>query len=349
MVEGVAEYREPKQEPYRIFIGEEAIKNMDPTFQGKPVYVHHVDQVDLPNLQEEADGYVTESFYNPNDGKHWVKFIVVSDKGHQAIRNGWKLSNAYVAKNTKAGGRWHGVDYLKEVTSGEYEHLAIVPDPRYAESDILTPEEFKAYNEEKQVELKRLANSKNEGAPKMKLSFFRKSKVENSSDIEGMSVKLPKSGREVELTTLINEADDAEQKKSEPQMCNGDHCVQVGDEKMTVNELVEKHLALKDSMKKNDAEDGDSDTQENEDDKSDDDKKKENEDDKEGADKKENEDQQSKAVDEEKKKNALAETKKKKQENFESLKNAHNTAPATSVVETSMDMVARGKAKYGSK
>src|SRR4051812_29447530 len=90
MVPGVAEYNDPEREPYRILIGETTIKNMDPTFQGKPVYVDHVEEVNLENLQQEADGYVLESFYNKLDGKHWVKFIVVSDRGKEAIQKGWK-------------------------------------------------------------------------------------------------------------------------------------------------------------------------------------------------------------------------------------------------------------------
>ena len=45
MVEGTAEYSEAGKEPYRIYIGETTIKNMNPTFQGKPVYVDHVDEV----------------------------------------------------------------------------------------------------------------------------------------------------------------------------------------------------------------------------------------------------------------------------------------------------------------
>ena len=75
MVPGVAEYSEPtvkKGEPYRLLIGPDTAKNMDPSYSGKPLYVHHVDQVNLDKLQEEAAGYVSESFYNPMDGMHWV-------------------------------------------------------------------------------------------------------------------------------------------------------------------------------------------------------------------------------------------------------------------------------------
>ena len=174
MAPGVAEYKDETTnngQPYRIFIGEDVIKNMDSTFEGRPVYVRHVDQVNMDKLQHEADGYVVKSFFNARDGKHWVEFIVVSDKGHEAIRSGWKLSNAYIPKSFAGSGLWHGVEYVKEVMDGEYEHLALVPNPRYEESIILTPDEFKNYNNEKELELQKLSNSSNKEKKGM-FNFF---------------------------------------------------------------------------------------------------------------------------------------------------------------------------------
>jgi hypothetical protein len=332
MTAGLAEYRE-SAEPQRIFIGEQTIKNMDSTFPGKPVYVHHVDEVDLANIQNEADGYVVESFFNKSDGKHWCKFIVVSDKGHEAITKGWKLSNAYIIKNVSGGGRWHGLDYDREVTQGEYEHLAIVPNPRYDESIILTPEQFKEYNEKKEVELTRLKNSKeNKG---MKFNFFKKEKVENTADLETMSVVLPKSGMVVELAKLINDADEAEEKKDEPVMANGDHMVEIGKEKMSVNDLCAKYENMckakneEDDKKKENEEDEELKKKENQEEEE---KKKENEDEEEGL---ENEDVEEM---DDKKQNAF----------FEKLKNAHLSDDSVKTVETSQDQVARGAKRYGS-
>ncbi len=212
--------------------------------------------MDLQNIQQEADGYVVRSFYNATDGKHWAEFIVVSDKGHDAIRNGWKLSNAYIPKEMRGGGQWHGVDFAKEVVRGEYEHLAIVPNPRYSESIILTPEQFKAYNHEKELELKRLSNSKGE---KSMFNFFKKQKVENATDLESMSVTLPKSGKEVELSKMINEYD-ASMMSGDYGYANGDHKVKVGDAVMTVNDLVSKHMELMKSSMGDDEADKDAKT-----------------------------------------------------------------------------------------
>lgn len=355
MVEGVAEYRDPGKDPYRILINENTIKSMDETFNGCPVYVHHVDGVDYSNFQQEADGVVVKSFYNKSDGKHWAEFIVFTDRAEEAIKmKKWKLSNAYIPKQQISGGQWHGVDYQKEVVQGEYEHLAIVPDPRYAESIILTPEEFKTYNNEKEIELTRLANSK--GASM--LSFFKKTKIENSQDLEAMSVTLPKSKVEKTISQLISETDEmlANPKLSNAYVCNGDERVKVGDKEMSVNDLVTKHLELSadsDPMHENSEE---SDKDESEKKKKDmmleegekkndsdmDDEAMDNE-----KDKKDMEDCKSNESDDEKKKEE--DKKKNAKENFEKIKNAQAIAAKSAPkFELSEDKVARGQSRYGS-
>lgn len=333
MVEGVAEYKEPQindGNPYRIFVGEDTIKKMNATFAGKPVYVRHVDAVNLETLQEEADGYVIESFFNKSDGKNWAKFLVVSDKGHEAIRSGWKLSNAYIPKEMSGGGLWHGVEYVKEVMEGEYEHLAIVPNPRYEESIILTPEEFKAYNSEKEIELTRMANSKGDKGTMFK--FFKKTKVENETDLESMSVTLPKSKKEKTIGQIINEMDEVELNAAKPQsqVANGEHMVKCGDEEMTVNALVEKHMALKQKYNEDTADKdakaaeaaGEGELVPNAE-----------------EEKKENEEEPKK--EEEKKEPA-------KKNHFDALKNAHKAAKAQANIDLSEDRLARGKTRYGS-
>jgi hypothetical protein len=121
---GVAEYEDPEEGPFRVFINENTIRNMGPSFAGRPIFVDHVDEVDdnLEELHGKEDGWVIESFFNAADGKTWAKFIVVSERGLTAIRRGYKLSNAYIPKSFSDGGLWNGVTYKKEVTAGEYEH-----------------------------------------------------------------------------------------------------------------------------------------------------------------------------------------------------------------------------------
>ncbi len=364
---GVAEYKAPNEEPYRVFLNESTLRAMDPTFAGRPIFVEHVDDVtqDIDELRKEADGWVIESFFNAADGKHWVKFIIVTERAEQAIKKGMKLSNAYVPKSLGAGGLWNGVSYAKEITSGEYEHLAIVRRPRYEESVIMTPEDFKKYNEEKLVELKRLSNSKEKENCKMKLNIFKRTKVENALDPE-MCVTLPKSGKEMTIVDLVNAMDEKEMKEKDgnPGLADLSHKVKIHDgSHVSVGELVKRYEDCMNELealkaKKEDAaepdkglalEDKPVDVESTE-------PKGEKKDampDDEGAKEKALElaEHEDKEIEEAKKKNEAdkkeAALKKANDLRDAPLKAMFNEEPQ--IIEFSDDQVARGKARYGSK
>lgn len=257
---GLAQYQEDGNEPYRVFLNENTLRKMDPTFAGRPIFVEHVDDVDpnIKKLRSVAAGWVVESFYNSADGMHWVKMIIVSDEAERAIKLGYRLSNAYLPKAMKdGGGHWNGIPYQKEIIDGEYEHLAIVKNPRYEESIILTPDEFKLYNENKLLELKKISNSKEKGN-KMVFSFFKKTKVENPFDSD-IQVTLPASGKTVLLSTLLNEADkkaneyksdeDPAMDKQAHSMADMDHMVKMHDGSyMKVKDMMNKYKAMNDDM-----------------------------------------------------------------------------------------------------
>lgn len=238
---GVAQYNEPGRDPYKIFLNQDTITKCDHTFEGKLLFVEHKDVV-KPEMTTMADGIVVKSFFNSLDGKQWVEFLVTTDEGHEAIARGYSLSNSYIVKNSGPGGTWHAVPYEKEVTELDYDHLALVPNPRYKESVIMTPAEFKRYNETKSLELKQLNNSQDKGKTSM-FNFFKKTKVENSIDLETMSVVLPKCGKEVTLSQLINNADESEDPKHHADMR---HMVAVRDSLMSISDLVKEHEGLMD-------------------------------------------------------------------------------------------------------
>lgn len=342
MAEGVAEYRPSGQEPYRVLVLEDAMQKMDPTFQGKPVYVGHVPGVELNDIQD-ADGYVVRSFFNQADGKHWCEFLVTTDKGHEAIRKGWNLSNCYVASELeKGGGTWHGVDYIKEVKNAEYEHLAIVQQPRYEESIILTPEQFKKYNEDRLERLKRLQNE-NETKTKTKekksmFNFFKKERVENSADLESMMVELPKSKKQMPLSEVISKYDE---RLVNGYHCNGDEMIKVGESMMNVSELVTKHLEMQKAQNELDEEKKKNEAKVDEEKKANEDKAKEEEEKKANEAKAEEEkkaNEAKKKEEEEKSQNSV------EKENFERMQNAAELArKAQSVAHSTGDGVALGK------
>lgn len=361
---GVAEYRPSGKEPFRVYLNEQTIRKMDPTFAGRPVFVGHVDEVneDVDALKAEADGWVIESFFNAADGKHWSKFIVVSEKAEEAIKKGWRLSNCYVQKGPTGGpGYWNGVEYEKEIKDGEYHHLAIVPDPRYEESVILTPEQFKEYNERLKQDLVRLANDKSPKEPKaMKFKLFKREKVENSLNLEEMLVVLPKSKREISIANALEEFDALVEKKDEPQMANGDHLVEYGGAKMTLNELLVKHQALCDELDKMKSA-GSKEELENEEDDEDEEEvvEVENEEDEgkvdnstdpgEGSEEteEETEEAEEKPAPQKKVSNAKA-VAKKKAKALEDAPFRNNFQREVARVETTQDQVQRGISRYGS-
>lgn len=351
---GVAEYAEPGQKPTRVFINEDTIREMDPTMAGCPVFVMHVDDVEenIDVLRGEADGFVSESFYNAADGKHWAKFIITSKRGMEAIAKKMRLSNAYIPTSFGPGGMWNGLEYDQQITGGKYEHLAIVPNPRYEESIIMSPDEFKAYNLEQAEKLKKLSNSKKEGEKPM-LSFFKRQKVENSLELESLSVMLPSSKKEVAIMDLIKNADKEEKEKDEPKMANMEHHVEVDGAKMSVNELVEKYKDACMKMNKEDEEE----KHENDEDEMDD-PAAENESDEEAK-----EDMEAKHKAEElaaheeeelkrknKKKNEADKEAKDRAERLRNanLRNAMEQLPAQRIL-LGKDQVAIGKSKYGSR
>lgn len=246
MCPGVVEYpeltKDPKK-PFRVYVSEEIIRNMNPSMAAKPFIVQHPEEnisEDLDEVKEEADGYVVESFYNPADGKTWAKFLVVTEEGLLAVQNGYRLSNSYFYDLDQTPGTWNGVPYVASVVSGEFEHLAGVKHPRYKESVVMTPEEFKAYNDKLISDLKRFSNSEEQKEKKpMKLNLWKRTKVENSTDLEGLMLELPVSKKEVLLTKAVEGYDKFLNMNG---YADGEHRVKVGESEMSVNELVKAHM-----------------------------------------------------------------------------------------------------------
>ena len=158
MKAGVANYPENKEV---IYISNDTIADMAKSFEGKPVYVHH-QEVDLENLKDQMDGVVSESFWNKYDGEWWIKFVAISDDAKKAIANGWGVSNCYDHLVRGNGGTCINVKYDSEIIGGQFQHLAIVPNPRYEEAKIYTEEEYNNYIEQKKQKLDKITNSKGE-------------------------------------------------------------------------------------------------------------------------------------------------------------------------------------------
>lgn len=234
---GVVEYPALKK---RVFVTPEIAKEMDASFTGKPLFVDHRDDYDIGSLPAESDGIVIRSFYNMYDGNHWTEFLAISDEAEQKIQDGWLLSNSYKAQVDNVKGESKNVSYDHAVTSAEYHHMALVKKPRYENSVIYTPEQFKAYNDKLKAQLEHLQNSKEEDG----IMFFTKTKAPDADKLKDLSVKLPKTGVEKTVMQLINEADEAQASIGAKRYAADDDVVKVGEEEVSVKELVAKILEL---------------------------------------------------------------------------------------------------------
>lgn len=224
-----------------ILVDTDGMKNMINSIGTKsiPVYVFHQD-VDVKNIQMQADGYVTESFYNSLDGWAWFKFLAVSDGSHEAIKKNWRVSNAYVPTEMGPKGTKNNVPYNREFRNGEFTHLAIVPDPRYEGALIYTPDEFKNYQDDlrKKIELK---NSKGKN-PMLKFKFWNKVETETPNDDTLVDVG---DGKLVPWGEVKNSLEEHDKQEKSVVMING--------KEMTLAEAAAKFAEIENAKKKKNA------------------------------------------------------------------------------------------------
>ena len=196
MIQGVAGYKD-----FNLYASNEAIKNMEKSFEGKPLVVDHQD-IDHDNLKNQMDGIVVKSFYNKWDGWHWVELLAITDEAVDAIENkGWKVSNCYTPRVLDTDGTYLNIAYDQVLEGGEYDHLALVENPRYEDSIVLTAEAFKAYNEQKERQF--ISNSKvKKPKGKKMFEFFKKVKIENDLNPEELIVKL-ENGKEISISEAV--------------------------------------------------------------------------------------------------------------------------------------------------
>lgn len=368
MTPGLCRYVDPDGTEETVYLDSETLVKMAPSFVGKPVFILH-QKVDLKNIKQQANGYITDSFYNELDGSLWVKFIVIDDDGHDCIEEGWAVSNAYVPLDRAAGGTWHNCPYDSKILDAVFTHMAIVPSPRYEEACILTPKEYSLYQDEKRMRLNELRNSDQdnetaEGTKMKKLPFkMFKSKREEVQTIDADTEIELQNGHAVkvsEMIAAIEEKQNAAQADA-TKLAALDATVVVNGKTMKVADLAAEYTNML-AEKENVADSGEGDEDDPEADKGKKDKENsveddemENEDDEDGKEKENSEaDDDAKAKAAKEKQNAAAPKKKTADEqsegekHYKELLNASQASMKVMKIETSQTMVQRGQAKYGS-
>ena len=336
--EGLVHYLENGKDKLYL-VKNEALIKMNPSFEGKPIYIRHVDEVDLEKMKEQAVGYVVKSFYNEFDGAWWVE-IIADDEAQGYIEKGWAVSNAYLPTELGSGGEHHDITYEKEVKNGVYEHLAIVNNPRYEEAVIMTPDEFRDFNEGRKAELEKLKNSKeNEmlseedkkellDSLKNSLADLVKDAVKNAVDEKSAEDK--KNAEDEDHRQLIREIAAVASKE------DGDFEGGLDEKVKTIIGLAEKLGYSKDEANKNS-----SDEEEEKEDKEEEKKDEKSEEESEESEK------ENKCNEEEKEKEE--EEKKENSKFFGFLHNAKHAQEKSKAADTMGSGLALGRARYGSK
>lgn len=123
-----------------VLVQKSALDRMRDSFIGKPVV--NEDHIDLKPQQAfkkddsstpQADGVVSAVGTDPESGWDYADVIIWNKDTQKNIdEKGYSASCAYTpSKEDPTGGMWHNFPYDTEVIDGEYNHMAIVDNPRY--------------------------------------------------------------------------------------------------------------------------------------------------------------------------------------------------------------------------
>lgn len=241
-----------KYEDEMVLIKPDNLMNIANDFKGAHVIIDH-QNINLNNANEIV-GYITNVWYNEEDGWAWCDFTVNNEEAINLINKGYSVSCAYIPEFAQ-GGTYHNIPYDQEIIGCEALHLAIVENPRYEDAIIL------------QNSIKNKI---------MTIFKFKKDKVENKVEVKEIDLESAmfeiEEGKNVsisDMVTIYKNAKNAEEeeKKKEEAKVNAEDEFEIDGKMVKVSELAACYKAAK---KKN-AED------EKKEDESSEDEKKENE------------------------------------------------------------------------
>lgn len=212
----------------------ETLDRMLPSFVGKPV-INEIHRDDIrPDIYEkgEADGVVTGVHVEP-DGWFWADLLVWDESTKRNIESkAYGVSCSYIVRATlNEGGTHNMVPYNQEITDAEYEHMAVVVNPRYEGARVI------------------FYNSREDG--KMKLKFWNLFKkdgatVKNAGEAE-MEKTVKVDGKDVPLKELVDtyKAEEAEiaKKKELADGMTEDTVIEIDGKEPTLGNLVNCYKA----------------------------------------------------------------------------------------------------------
>jgi len=120
-----------------VLIKKETIDKFLKTIIGAPVIIKHKD-ITKDNVNKERVGVVSNAWYNKEDGWYYCDGILFDEQAIDLVKNqGWSVSCTYDFESDKKPLVHNGKELSMEFTGGEFLHLALVPNPRYNDANIV--------------------------------------------------------------------------------------------------------------------------------------------------------------------------------------------------------------------
>lgn len=196
------------------------------TFAGKPVIIRH-SRVTPGNMEGKAVGYISRVWPDGTDGWFYCEGVITDDQAKALIADhGWSVSCSYHVKSTTPeGGKYHNIEYAREITAFEGEHLALVENPRYEEANIRLNEKPKETMNVFKVIMKKLGAGRDNVAPE-----------DTVSEVPSESAVVMREGKAFKLTDLI--AAHKEREASRQNAISLDAFVEIDGKQVAVKDLL---------------------------------------------------------------------------------------------------------------
>ena len=134
---GIIKYSDDQGKPYVALVKKEAIDRFINSIIGCPLIIKHHD-VNKDTVEDLRCGIISNVSYNSIDGWYYCEGIVWDEDAIKNIEErGWSVSCTYVITDEGEGGVYHDMKYDVEFMNGDFEHLALVENPRYEEATIV--------------------------------------------------------------------------------------------------------------------------------------------------------------------------------------------------------------------
>lgn len=189
-----------------ILVNKETLDKMQNSIIGKPI-VNDGHRAVAPDDYKagRADGIITATWYNMDDGWYWAEALIWDNETQKNIRSGqYFVSCAYGNIYTDdTPGIHNDIAYNQSLMNAEYTHVAVLKNPRYRGAVIMPKENYRGS----------IMVKNEKGGNTMKLTFLEKVKkmvsgkeeeVTNSSEVEAADMAFTMDdGSQVQASKLL--------------------------------------------------------------------------------------------------------------------------------------------------